>query len=72
MFHQTRQNGRGSAAVLIRMMEVLGAVTAIESDPQRHMTPGRHAELVLPAGREGLAETAAERDLEARYNALGA
>lgn len=70
MFHQIRQNGRGSATVLIRMMEVLGAVSAIETDPRRRIALRRHADLVLQAGREGLAEPASVRDLEARYDLL--
>jgi uncharacterized membrane protein len=56
MFHLIRQNARGSAAVLIRMLEVLTAVAGCERDPQRLRALARHASLVM---------SDAERDISA-------
>ena len=47
MFHLIRQNAAGSAAVLIRMMEVLASVAGCERDPGRLAALQRHADLVL-------------------------
>ncbi len=47
MFHMIRQNAAGNVAVLIRMLEVLGAVASVEHDPQRASALQRHADLVL-------------------------
>lgn len=47
MFHMIRQNGTGSAAVLIRMLDVLTAVVSCEHDPTRRAALQRHADLVL-------------------------
>ncbi|MBL6458438.1 DUF2254 domain-containing protein [Belnapia sp. T6] len=70
MFHMVRQNGASSAAVLLRLMEVLGAVLTAERAPERRAALRRHADLVLAAGRQELAERAGVADLEARYAAL--
>ena len=52
MFHMIRQNAAGSAAVLIRLLEVLTAVASCERDPIRSATLQRHADLALgDAGR---------------------
>jgi uncharacterized membrane protein len=67
MFNLIRQNARTSAAVLIRMMDVLGVVVAIETGRDRLPALHRHADLVLQAGREGIAEANAVAELEARY-----
>lgn len=47
MFHMIRQNPAGSAAVLIRIVEVLTAVIGYERDPGRMAVLRRHADLVL-------------------------
>jgi uncharacterized membrane protein len=70
MFHMIRQNGSGSAAVLLRLMETLGAVLAVEQAPERRAVLRRHADLVLAAGRQDLSEGTAVADLEERYAAL--
>ncbi|GAV32525.1 MAG: DUF2254 domain-containing protein [Azospirillum brasilense] len=70
MFHMIRQNGAGSAAVLLRLMEVLGAVLAVEQALERGAALRRHADLVFAAGRQNLGEQAAVEDLEARFAAL--
>ncbi len=46
MFHLIRQNAAGSAAVLIRMLEVLISVAGCERDPARLAVLQRHADLV--------------------------
>ena len=46
MFHLIRQNAAGSAAVLIRMMEVLTSIAGCERDPSRLAVLQRHADLV--------------------------
>lgn len=70
MLHMLRQNGAGSAAVLLRLMEMLGAVLAVEQAPARRAALRRHAELALALGRQTLQEQAAVSDLEARHAAL--
>lgn len=70
MFHMIRQNGAGSAAVLVRLVEVIGAVLAVERAPNRSTALCRHADLALAAGRRALDEAAAVADLETRYSAL--
>ena len=53
MFHMIRQNAAGSAAVLIRELEVLTAVASCERDETRLSGLKRHADLVLDdAGRD--------------------
>ncbi len=47
MFHLIRQNARGSAIVLIRLLEVLTAVASCEYDKTRVVVLQRHADLVL-------------------------
>lgn len=47
MFHMIRQNAGGSSAVLIRMIEILAAVAAIEPDRDRLATLRRHVQLVV-------------------------
>ncbi|MBO1073636.1 DUF2254 domain-containing protein [Roseomonas marmotae] len=70
MFHMVRQNGASSAAVLLRLIEVLGVVLAAEQAPGRRAALRRHADLNLIAGRLNLSDRAAVADLEARYAAL--
>ena len=45
MFHMIRQNAAGSTAVLIRLIEVLGAVASCERAPERLQELQRHADL---------------------------
>lgn len=47
MFHMIRQNAAGSAAVLIRALEVLTVVASCERDPARRPALRRHARLML-------------------------
>jgi uncharacterized membrane protein len=66
MFHIIRQNAAGSPAVLIRLLEMLGRVMAVERRAERRAELLRHAELALAAGRIGTADPADVAALEAR------
>ncbi|WP_426131875.1 DUF2254 domain-containing protein [Pararhizobium sp. PWRC1-1] len=46
MFHMIRQNGSGSTAVMVRMLDVLTSVVSCEHDIKRMQTLTRHADLV--------------------------
>ena len=70
MFHMIRQNADGSAAVLIRLLEVLTDVLAVEASPGRRAALRRHADLALAAGRAGLQDPAGIAELDARYDAF--
>jgi len=66
MFHSIRQNAAGSPAVLIRLLEMLGRVMAVERRAERRAELLRHADLALAAGRIGIADPADVAALEAR------
>lgn len=70
MFHMIRQNGCGSAGVLIRLVETLGRVMDVEARPERRSELRRHLELALTVGRLHLKDPAGLADLEARYAML--
>jgi uncharacterized membrane protein len=70
MFHMIRQNASGSPAVLIRLLEVLGRVMAVETRPERQAELLRHADLTLSAGRIGIKDPSDIAALEARRLAL--
>jgi len=67
MFHMIRQNAAGSAAVLIRMLEVLTAVAGLERLPERLDVLRRHADLVLGDGERDVATAADLDDLKGRH-----
>lgn len=70
MFHMIRQNAAGSAAVLIRLLEVLTDVLAVETVSARRASLRRHADLALAAGQEGVEDLAGLADLKARHAAF--
>ncbi|WP_426957978.1 DUF2254 domain-containing protein [Muricoccus radiodurans] len=70
MFRMIRQNGAESAAVLVRLMEVLAAVLSVECDPARRVALLHHADLGLAAGRKGLRDPGALPDLTDRHASL--
>jgi uncharacterized membrane protein len=71
MFHMVRQYAAvGSPAVLIRLLETLARVAAVETRPERRAALRRHADLALAAGRAGIRDTAALANLEARHRDL--
>lgn len=66
MFHMIRQSAAASPAVLIRLLEVLGRVMAVERQAERRAELLRHADLALAAGRIGIADPADIAALAAR------
>lgn len=66
MFHTIRQNAAGSPTVLIRLLETLERVIAVETDAKRRAELLRHAELTLSAGRLGIEDPADIAALESR------
>jgi len=67
MFHMIRQNAAGSAAVLIRILDVLTAVASCEPRRDRHAALARHAKLVVDDARRSIGNSADLRDLMARF-----
>jgi len=53
--------------VLIRLLEVLTDVLAVETSPARRAPLRRHADLALAAGQDGLEDAAGLADLRARH-----
>ena len=70
MFHMIRQNARGSAAVLIRMLEVLAAVAACERDGGRLAELQRHADLIEGDAGRAVATPADLADVRQRHAAF--
>ncbi len=66
MFHMIRQNAAGSAAVMIRMIDVLAAVASCEACPDRIATLARHANLVVDDARRSIGNRSDLDDLLAR------
>ena len=71
MFHEIRQNAAGSAAVLIRMLEVLASVLSCERDPARRETLQRHADLVLADAEREVSNEADLREVRERHGRFG-
>ena len=67
MFHMIRQNAEGSAAVLIRMLEILTAVVSCEREPKRVASLQRHADLVLGDAERSIEAPADFDDLRKRH-----
>ena len=59
MLHMLRQAGAGQPAVMIRMIEVLAEVGAVERDPARRHALRRHIGLAQDAALSGTDDTAA-------------
>jgi uncharacterized membrane protein len=72
MFHMIRQNASGSAAVLIRMTEVLTAVASAERNPVRLRALHRHADLVRADAEHSLSSISDLFDLQRRHAAFAA
>ena len=70
MFHMIRQNAAGSAAVLIRMLEVLTAVASCEHASGRVLELQRHADLVLADAKREIATPADLADVCERHAAF--
>lgn len=67
MFHMIRQNGSRSPAVLIRILDVLTAVVAIERTPPRIATLQRHADLVRDDAGRNIQSPADLHDIQTRH-----
>ena len=70
MFHTIRQNGSGSAYVLIRLLEVLCRVAEVERLTDRRSALSRHADLAIAVARDGVSDPAGLADCEAQYRAF--
>ncbi len=66
MFHMIRENGVSSPPVMIRLLEVLTEVGAVEHDPGRRNVLRRHAELAAEAALDTITDRAAKEDIVAR------
>jgi uncharacterized membrane protein len=66
-FNQIRQSSRGNAAVLIRLMEALAALSAAPMQADRRAALARHAGLVLAEGRRSIPEPEDLAALAARH-----
>jgi uncharacterized membrane protein len=72
MFHMIRQNAAGSAAVLIRMMEVLIVVAGCERDAARLGELQRHADLVYDDARRDIGTPGDLADVRRRHERFAA
>jgi len=70
MFHMIRQSAAGSPAVIIRLLETLGRVIAVETCAERRTELHRHARLAVSAGSLGIENPADVAAMEARYVAV--
>ncbi len=72
MFNMIRQNAAGSAAVLIRALEVLTAVAGCERQAARQAELRRHADLVLGDAERDVSTPADLDDVRRRHRRFGA
>ncbi|MDN8617450.1 DUF2254 domain-containing protein [Variovorax ginsengisoli] len=70
MFHMIRQNAAGSTAVMIRLLDVLTAVIACESDQDRRAVLLRHADLVWTDAQRDIANEGDRADVGRRHATL--
>jgi uncharacterized membrane protein len=70
MFLLIRQNAAGSAAVLIRLLEVLTAVASCERNPERLDALTRHADLALGDAERNVGTPADLADIRKRHEAF--
>jgi uncharacterized membrane protein len=69
-FNQIRQFGKGSPAVIIRLMEALVTISEMTQKPDQREEVERHAEMVLNAAKEALTEKNDLNDLKERYKLI--
>ena len=72
MFHLIRQNAAGSAAVLIRMLEVLVSVAGCERDTTRLAVLQRHADLILEDAERDVSTPSDLNDVRHRHERFAA
>ncbi|RYF72292.1 MAG: DUF2254 domain-containing protein [Comamonadaceae bacterium] len=70
MFHMIRQNAAGSTAVMIRLLDVLTAVVACESDPERREALLQHADRVWADAQREIGNSADMADVGRRHQTL--
>ncbi len=70
MFHMIRQNAAGSAAIMIRLLDVLTVVIACESNQARTAELMRHAELVWADAQRDIGNPCDLADVGRRYTTL--
>lgn len=70
MLHEIRQSARGSATVLIRILEVLTSVVSCERDPARMQTLRRHAALALSDAEHSVKSPSDLEDVRVRWKAF--
>ncbi len=69
-FNQIRQNGRTTAAVSIRLLEVIGLVMACIREPSQAEPLLRQAAMIERGCHEGLTEEEDRRDVRRRYEGI--
>lgn len=72
MFHMIRQNGSGSTAILVRMLDVLTAVVSCEHDPSRRAALQRHADLVVGDAQRNISTPEDLEDIVNRHSGFEA
>lgn len=70
--NQIRQSARNSAAVTVRLLEVIAVVGTATEDPERRRVLRRHAEMLVRSARETLPETQDVLAAEARHAVVAA
>jgi len=66
-----RQGGASQSAVMIRLLEVLGGIAAVEDDPARRAVLTHHADMARTAALRGTRDAAARRAIRQRHAAIG-
>lgn len=69
-FHMLRQAAASQPSVIIRLLEVLGEVAAVERDADRRAALRRHGDLARDAGLGGTRDAAARDTLVERHGRL--
>lgn len=67
MFHMLREGGAAQSAAMIRMLEVLARVAAVERDPDRRNGLRRHVDLAVDAALDGTTDEAARASIASRH-----
>lgn len=71
MFHMLRQGGASQSAVMIRLLEVLGGIAAVEDDPARRAVLTHHADMARTAALRGTRDAAARHAIRQRHASIG-
>lgn len=69
-FNQIRQNARSSAAVTIRLLEMIAVVVGFAHRSADRAALLRHAEMIARGARDGLSEGEDRQVVEARYQSV--